>query len=84
MEKGHQPPTGLADFKGKPPRIEVTREPKDEADVLATKALIQQYTQDDGFHCPACGLVYKNPEEAVYHLAEEMNKALDYLSRPAK
>ena len=84
MDTHEKVPTGLADFKGKPPRVEVTREPKDEADILATKLLIEQYTQDDGFHCPVCGVVYKNPEEAVYHLAEEMNKALDYLSRPAK
>lgn len=82
MQKPDKQPTSLADFKGRPPRVEVTREPKDEADVLATKCLIQQYTQDDGFHCPACSLVIKDLEEAVYHLAEEMNKALDYLSRP--
>jgi uncharacterized C2H2 Zn-finger protein len=84
METQEKIPTGLADFKGKPPRVEVTREPKDEADILATKALIQQYTQDDGFHCPACGEVFKDPEKAVYHLAEEINKALDHLSQPAK
>ncbi|MBA7622319.1 hypothetical protein ES703_29694 [subsurface metagenome] len=84
METPEKVPTSLDDFKGNAPRVEVTREPKDEADILATKSLIEQYTQDDGFHCPACGEVIKNPEEAVYHLAEEMNKALDHLSRPAK
>lgn len=77
------PPTDLTDFKGKLPRVYVTREPKDEADVLATKALLQQYTQDDGFHCPICGVVIKNPEEAVNHLAEEINTALDKLAKLA-
>ncbi len=81
MENREKPPTSLADFKGKPPRVSVTREPKDEADVVITKAFLQQYTQDDGFHCPACGVVIKNPEQAVYHLAEEINKALDHLGR---
>ncbi|MBA7538938.1 hypothetical protein ES705_31216 [subsurface metagenome] len=81
MKEPRKPPINLADFKGKAPRVEVTREPKDEGDILATKSLIEQYTQDDGFHCPRCGVVIKNPEEAVYHLAEEINKALDHLAK---
>jgi len=81
MNNRDKDPKSLADFKGKPPRVEVTREPKDEADILATKALIEQYTQPDGFHCPACGVVIKSPEEAVYHLADEINKAMDSLGR---
>lgn len=81
MEEPKQRPINLADFKGKAPRVEVTRDPKDEADILATKSLIEQYTQHDGFHCPACGVVIKNPEEAVYHLAEEINKALDNIAK---
>ncbi|MBA7693497.1 hypothetical protein ES703_102080 [subsurface metagenome] len=84
MEQPPKTPTSIADFKGKPPRVEVTREPKDEADILATKSLIEQYTQDDGFHCPACGVVINNPEKAVYHLAEEINKALDNLGKQGK
>jgi len=81
METPEKVPTGLADFKGKPPRVEVTKDPKDEGDILATQSLIEQYTHDDAFHCPACGAVIKNPEEAVYHLAEEINKALDNLAK---
>jgi len=76
-----KPPTKLTDFKAKPPRVEVTREPKDEADIEATKALIELYTQPDGFHCPRCGVVIKNVDEAVYHLADEINKALAHLGR---
>ncbi|GAH69017.1 unnamed protein product [marine sediment metagenome] len=83
MEKRPRPPTKITDFKGKALRIEVSREPKDEADVAATKAFLELYTQDDGFHCPRCGVVITNPEEAVYHLADEMNKALAHISKPA-
>lgn len=79
MENRQKAPTSLTDFKGKPPRVTPTREVKDAADLAATKALLEQYTQDDGFHCPRCGVVIKNPEQAVYHLAEEINKALERL-----
>jgi len=78
MEK---PPTRLADFKGKPPRVEVTNQPKDDADIQATQGLIELYTQPDGFHCPRCGVVIKNAEEAVYHLAEEINASLALLGK---
>jgi len=71
----------LTDFKGKPTGIEVSRDCQDEADIHATKAFLELYTQPDGFHCPRCGVVITNAEKAVYHLAEEMNKALAHLSR---
>ena len=72
------------DFKGRLTRIEVTREATDEADVEATKGLLELYTQPDGFHCPRCPFTTTNIDEAVYHLGEEMNKALDHLGKPAK
>ncbi|MBA7624114.1 hypothetical protein ES703_31518 [subsurface metagenome] len=81
MEKREAAPPKLTDFKGHPPRVTVTREQKDEADTLATKALLLQYTQEDGFHCPRCGVAIKDPEKAINHLAEEINKALDHLGR---
>ncbi|GAI83195.1 unnamed protein product, partial [marine sediment metagenome] len=34
-----------------------------------------------GFHCPRCGVVITDPEKAIYHLAEEINKALDHLGK---
>lgn len=72
------------DIKGKLARIEVTREATDEADVVATKAFIEQFTDKDGFHCPRCPFTTTNVDEAVYHLADEMNKALAHLSREAR
>lgn len=81
MEKRDSAPKKLTDFKGKLPRVSVSHDSGDEADLVATQSLLQHYTQDDGFHCPVCGVVIKKPEEAVYHLAEEINKSLDALGR---
>ena len=74
-------PTKLADFKGHPPRVSVTKDAKDESDKMATKSLIELYTQDDGWHCPRCGEVFTDGDLAVSHLAEEINNALDKLGR---
>jgi len=81
MENRTPPPIKLTDFKGNPPRVEVDRGCKDEADISATKGLLDLYTQPDGFHCPRCGVIIKDIEEAVNHLAEEINKALAHLKR---
>jgi len=81
MQERVRPPKDLSGFKAKPPRVEVTREPTDEADVVVTKAMLDQYTQPDGFHCPRCGVVITDIEEAVNHLAEEINKSLAQLGK---
>ena len=85
MTTDKTPPPKITDFKGKPVTIEATRECKDLADIEATKGFLELYTQPDGFHCPRCEAIITNPEEAVIHLAEEMNKALAHLvKRPEK
>ncbi|GAH64407.1 unnamed protein product [marine sediment metagenome] len=81
MQKRPTTPTSLADFKAKPIRVTVTKSSEDPGDLEATRALILAYTQDDGFHCPRCGVVITNPEEAINHLAEEINKALALLGK---
>lgn len=81
MQNREKPPTRLSDFKGKFIRVSVTKTPKDPADLEATRALILAYSDQDGFHCPQCGVVITNPEEAVNHLAEEINKTLDWLEK---
>jgi len=73
------PPESLADIKANPPTVSFTDQPTDEADIAATRALIEQYTQPDGFHCPKCGAVIEDITEAIHHLADEMNKALAHL-----
>jgi len=81
MNERPKPPTNIADLKGKPPGVTVTTQGGDEADYVGTLALLELYTQEDGFHCPRCGVVIKKPEEAINHLAEEINKALAHLGR---
>ena len=81
MQSQRPTPVSLSDFKSKPPRVTVTRQPTDEGDIEATKALLNLYTKPDGFHCPKCGVVITSPEEALYHLADEINKSLDQLPR---
>jgi len=81
MENRQKAPTRLADFKTNPPRVEVTKVPKDDADVAITNALIERYTQPDGFHCPRCGEIFTNAEKAVEHMADEINKALDLIGK---
>lgn len=79
MENRAKPPISQPDFKGNPPRVRFTREPKDEADVIATRALIEQYTNQTGFHCPRCPFTTTDPEEAMLHMEEEINKTLAWL-----
>lgn len=81
MAQPEKPPESLSDFKGKPLRVTVGKGAKDEADSIATQALLQQYTDNEGFHCPRCGVTITNPEDAINHLAEEINKALAHLGK---
>ena len=74
-------PKSLADFKGNPPSVQAVKRAKDQADVLATKVLMDLYCQEDGFHCPRCGVVIPDGDKAVIHLAMEINKALASLAR---
>jgi len=78
-----KPPGGLTDFQGKPARVTVTRESGNGADSIVTKGFIDLYTQPDGFHCPRCSAVITSYDEAVSHMADEMNKALDLLGKKA-
>lgn len=81
MKKEKKEPKKLADFKGKLPRVVADRQPKDEADMIATNALIERYTNETGFHCPRCPFTTTDREEAVYHLEMEINKALAWLDK---
>ncbi len=81
MTTDKKPPEKLTDFKGKPLRVTPTRTPKDPGDLEATRALMQAYTDKDGFHCPRCNATFTNPDLAVEHLGEEINKAFEKLGR---
>lgn len=72
-------PLNLRDFKGKPTFVAVQKKDWNDADMAATRSLIETYTDKDGFHCPRCGATITNPEEAIDHLATEINKAMQEL-----
>lgn len=74
-------PTTVPNFKTDPPGVTVTTQAGDEGDRVATLALLNHYTQQDGFHCPRCGVIINNPEQAINHLAEEINKCLAMLGK---
>jgi len=80
-EKKPKKPKRLADFKGNPPSVQAVKKANDQADVLATKVLMDLYSDEDGFHCPRCGVTITDGDKAVIHLAEEINKALASLGR---
>lgn len=84
MEKPATEPTKLTDFRGQPPRVTPTQQPKDPGDLEATRSLILTYSKHDGFHCPVCGVVIKDPNQAVIHLGEEINKAMEKISGLSK
>lgn len=77
-------PPKLADFKGRQPVVKATKKPIDPGDWDATSALVDSYTQEDGFHCPRCPFTTTDPNEAVRHLAGEINKALDALAKKGR
>ncbi|KKN21792.1 hypothetical protein LCGC14_0921720 [marine sediment metagenome] len=80
-EKKPKKPKRLADFKGNPPGVQVVKHAKDQADVLATKVLMDLYSDKDGFHCPRCGVTITDGDKAVIHLAEEINEGLARLGK---
>jgi len=48
----------------------------DPRDAQTTKALLDAYQQDDGWHCPKCGQVFTNPTTFAQHLIDELNRGL--------
>jgi hypothetical protein len=79
MTEKREPPL-LSDFLPKQTFVTLQRQGGNEADAAATKSLIETFTDKDGFHCPRCKATITNPEEAVEHLAMEINKAMQEMS----
>jgi len=71
----------LKDTPGKPTQVSISQEGKDDADSIATYDMLERYTDKDGFHCPRCSFTTSDREQAVYHLEEEINKALAKLGK---
>ncbi len=53
-------------------------------DTTGTLALLEAYSDDDGFHCPRCGVTIKNANYAVEHLAKEINDSFGNLATVLK
>jgi len=66
---------------GEYPSVRLTRDGKNvsEADEAATRAFLDAAHQPDGWHCPRCPQVFKDPEKFLEHLTTEINKAVDAL-----
>lgn len=69
----------LTRFKGRMPQVRATGEKVDDADLAGTEALLNQYTDEDGFHCPRCGVTIANRSDAIAHLAEEINESFRHI-----
>jgi hypothetical protein len=66
-----------------PARVRVIPLEEGTADTLATRLLLDAYSDDGGFHCPVCHITITEPNEAVEHLAEEVNAAMLKLTLPS-
>lgn len=64
-------PAGVRKVKAKP----------DDPDAIATQVLLEAYSDKDGFHCPWCKVTITDGEEAVQHLADEINRVFRDLAK---
>jgi hypothetical protein len=81
MGQPRREPPGLRDFKAKHIQVSVTKAPDDPADTEATRFLLESYSDSTGFHCPVCKATITDIEEAIHHIAEEINKAMTSLDK---
>lgn len=58
---------------GKP--LELAKENPNPADAQTTKALLDAYHREDGWHCPRCKQVFTDPTTFAQHLIDEFNRA---------
>jgi len=56
--------------------LELAKCRPDPRDAQITKALLDAYQRDDGWHCPKCGQVFTNPTPFAQHLIDELNRGL--------
>jgi len=62
--------------------LELAKCRPDPRDAQITKALLDAYQQDDGWHCPKCGQVFTDPTPFAQHLIDELNRGLATLPKP--
>jgi len=81
MKTGGEPPNPSTASQSAPLRVRPTTAPDNPGDLDATRALIEFYSDQDGFHCPRCHAVIQDITEAVYHLGDEINQAFAQLGK---
>lgn len=69
----------LARYKGVLPTVSVRKGAGNDADTAATRLLYETYSKDGVFTCPKCGATINDPNEAIEHLATEINEAMKAL-----
>lgn len=62
--------------------LELAKGQPDPRDAQTTKALLDAYHQDDGWHCPKCQQVFTDPTTFAQHLIDELNRGLAALPKP--
>lgn len=80
------PPPGPQSDAQQPPltaqHLELAKGQPDPRDAQITKALLDAYKRDDGWHCPKCGQVFTKPTPFAQHLIDELNRGLSALPKP--
>ncbi|GAG82339.1 unnamed protein product, partial [marine sediment metagenome] len=74
------PPPGPQSDAQQPPltaqHLELAKGQPDPRDARITKALLDAYKRDDGWHCPKCGQTFTKPTPFAQHLIDELNRDL--------
>ena len=60
---------------GNPLGVKAVKADENHPDAAATRLLFEAYSNAGGFHCPWCQATITDEQEAVKHLAMEINKA---------
>jgi hypothetical protein len=66
---------------GPVPQLAVTRDQTNLVDASITKQLLDSTRTDTGYKCPRCDYSTPDPDAMIEHLADEINKAMEGLSR---
>lgn len=63
--------------------LTLTHDQENKLDAQATKAIMDTYQQDDGWHCPRCSDLFTDPDHFAQHMIQELNAAMAELAQRA-
>jgi len=61
--------------------LTITHDQENKLDAQATKALLDAYQRDDGWHCPRCNQLFTDPDAFAQHIIDEANTAFANLAK---